>query len=94
MALAWDALLHWIIGSCTPRRTKQRCVLFSGLYRTRSIFLPFALYIFLNLALLFLAAGIAAAANHRPIWSSGFYQVLHNSIQQLIGRSTSLDESA
>jgi hypothetical protein len=58
------------------------------------IFLPFALYIILNLALLFLAAGVAAAANRRPIWSSGFYQVLHNSIQQLIGRSTSLDESA
>jgi membrane-bound metal-dependent hydrolase YbcI (DUF457 family) len=58
------------------------------------IFLPFALYIILNLALLFLAAGVAAAENRRPIWSSGFYQVLHNSIQQLIGRSTSLDESA
>jgi hypothetical protein len=35
------------------------------------IFLPFVLYLLMNLALLTLAAGLSAKANRRPIWSSG-----------------------
>jgi hypothetical protein len=58
------------------------------------IFLPFALYIILNLALLFLAAGTAAAANRRSIWSSGFFHALNIITQQLTGRSTSPDNPA
>jgi membrane-bound metal-dependent hydrolase YbcI (DUF457 family) len=57
-----------------------------------TIFLPFTLYIFLNLVLLFLAAGIAAAANRRPIWSSGFFLVVSKSFQQLTRRYIAPDE--
>jgi hypothetical protein len=41
-----------------------------------TIFMPLALHIVASLAVLFLAAAIAAAANRRSIWGSGAFSVL------------------
>jgi membrane-bound metal-dependent hydrolase YbcI (DUF457 family) len=45
-------------------------------FYSETIFMPLALHIIASLAVLFLAAAIAAAANRRSIWRSGVFSVL------------------
>jgi hypothetical protein len=58
------------------------------------IFLPFAVYVILNLALLFLAASTAAAANRHSIWSSGPFSTLYTVYHQVKKRSSQPDRPA
>jgi membrane-bound metal-dependent hydrolase YbcI (DUF457 family) len=45
-------------------------------FYSETIFMPLALHIVASLAMLFLAAAIAAAANRRSMWGSGVFAVL------------------
>jgi hypothetical protein len=54
---------------------------------SETIFLPFMLYLLMNLALLTLAAALSAKANRRTLWSSGLFSVLYLGYLRIFRRS-------